>query len=458
MIETGMGQRKFMRFCVAGTLDLGKGFRSSWGCMASSFFFVPSPESRGFGAFFGRVFGFFFSLIFLGGGVMVLHKGLEPWLLWFSARHWVSVPAVIESSRLASDKDSDGDRVCWVEVKFRYEAGGRAYVGERYGLDREKSNVGVEAKREAVRGLKPGAAVRCWVNPKKPQEAVLDREMHSFGLIGLFFPIPFLAVGVTGTVGMLFGPALLRWHDRRRAAILQRLRGEGRIILREEGEGGEEALPVRVIFAREERLKALGGLTFINLFWNGIVAVFVVVAVTDATQGNGWMALGLGVFLIPFVMVGGVMLWQGAKAWRQVFRPNWVAVLEPMPGFEGGETAVSFAPLPAGNRMGSLVKELRLVAFAGRFDENGNPQKEGDLFGRFWRKKNVPSENEPRELQVIEMPADAEEGLCVTAPYDAVPEAPPPGVRGKTASTWGRWWELQAVHADGSVERFDAFG
>ena len=66
-------------------------------------------------------------------------------------------------------------------------------------------------------------------------------------------------------------------------------------------------------FTRRGRLgcAAVGGLVFINLFWNGIVSVFVMVLlglapVGERMQGGEWW--GLFFFLIPFEVIGLAML------------------------------------------------------------------------------------------------------------------------------------------------------
>ncbi|MEM0915931.1 MAG: hypothetical protein AAGK09_15150 [Planctomycetota bacterium] len=56
-------------------------------------------------------------------------------------------------------------------------------------------------------------------------------------------------------------------------------------------------------------LLSLGGVTFFMSFWNGIVSVFLLVLIApDAVEQDepltGWMRLGLGLFLVPFVGIG----------------------------------------------------------------------------------------------------------------------------------------------------------
>jgi hypothetical protein len=65
----------------------------------------------------------------------------------------------------------------------------------------------------------------------------------------------------------------------------------------------------------------LGGLLFINAFWNGIVSVFIVALFTDAVQKpTGAMWWGMLVFLIPFEVIGLVMLAALVAALAEPFR------------------------------------------------------------------------------------------------------------------------------------------
>jgi len=75
-------------------------------------------------------------------------------------------------------------------------------------------------------------------------------------------------------------------------------------------------------------LAGLGGVTFINLFWNGIVSVFLVALIAPdflESEGEGegledWGRIGLAVFLIPFVVIGLFMIF----GWVMTLLGPWI--------------------------------------------------------------------------------------------------------------------------------------
>ena len=118
---------------------------------------------------------------------------------------WVEVPAIIKQAELKGGR-GEGDSVQAVAV-YEYEFGGRKFVGERVGIYDVSDNIGTfqpDAYRELKRHLDEGRAFRCFVNPKKPSEAILYRdlrwEMLAFNTI---FAVAFGSVGLGLMTGAL---------------------------------------------------------------------------------------------------------------------------------------------------------------------------------------------------------------------------------------------------------------
>jgi hypothetical protein len=120
-----------------------------------------------------------FSLPFAAVGI-----GATYWTFRTAAQHnqmqsWVEVPAVIKRAELEGGRGKE-DSVQAV-AEYEYEFGGRKFVGERVGIYDVSDNVGSfqhDAYRELKRHLDEGRAFRCFVNPQKPAEAVLYRQMR----------------------------------------------------------------------------------------------------------------------------------------------------------------------------------------------------------------------------------------------------------------------------------------
>jgi len=102
---------------------------------------------------------------------------------------WVDAAATIEFSEVVEGDLQKEESPFHTTIRFRYSFGGRSYVAEQtenYGDYRESQT---KADRFPV-----GKLVPCYVNPKNPQEAVLQRPP-----IWIFlFPLAFCAIGAAG--------------------------------------------------------------------------------------------------------------------------------------------------------------------------------------------------------------------------------------------------------------------
>lgn len=173
------------------------------------------------------VFGLCFLLpgLFLGG---LYFRGYAK---WWDARGWEEVPCRIESAELRASRGSKSTTYK-VEAVYHYQFQGRSYRSDQVGFSTGSDNVGsyhqrihreistyvsgppedgVAESRSTVRTF------RCYVNPRHPEEAVLDRglrwEMQAFMAI---FALTFPAVGAGVVVA-----GFISWRSRRRELALQ---------------------------------------------------------------------------------------------------------------------------------------------------------------------------------------------------------------------------------------------
>jgi hypothetical protein len=163
--------------------------------------------------------------------------------------------------------------------------------------------------RAIVASLPPGARLTCHVDPAAPHSAVIQRRAPLQIWLGFGFGI-FPIVGI----GIIVGA----WQGRRAAAATAKPQPPP------ETQTGE--LPLKLA---ETRVAAFLGLGFITLFWNGIVSVFVVLAVKEF--GNGFIGWFLPVFLIPFVLIGLAMIVGFVHSISRLFTPPARAWLENAP-------------------------------------------------------------------------------------------------------------------------------
>lgn len=395
-----------------------------------------------------------FGLPFLVGGLFCLWSmTLYPALEWWQARSWVEADAVIEKAWLKVTRGSEHDSY-EVAVDFRYRYRGMAHAGSRHSFVSSSTNIGATGMTQTVERLKPGQKVSCWVNPDDPHQAVIDRSLPEQTLMGLFFSTPFLVMGVAG-VGSLALPFLRQWFATRRRTQLTALVAAGWLpdwVLRPFGDDGDaHANDVALAIAADERLPLAVGVTFLNLFWNGIVAVFVYAEVAGLLEGDGGDGL-LALFLIPFIVIGAGMIWMMVKLWRQTFLPGWVAALNPSPDLDGGDATFCWAWMDSRQRARPPQAAVRIVAQASVWDaESNSPTR---TIGR----KRRPSISDPdathkTQLELAAVTIDLTEtsgqGLKVHLP--SAREA----AKLLRNAHWGAWWQLEVTHADGTLEMPD---
>ncbi len=383
-----------------------------------------------------------FALPFLLGGLFAGYQmGFKPLVAWLDSRDWVEEPARIDLLELASDNDSDGDRTYWIRAKFRYHHDGRLWKSERFEFVESKTNVGIGGMKERIQTLRADPAPICWVNPQNPREAVLDRSMTLQSLIGLAFPVPFLVVGLGLGGWALFGESLQRRFRQKQRDLIVRLHLAG--LLHTAGSGPETGW----VFSRHQSLRQLFLSAGVAAFWNGIVAVFLIVLIIESISGD--FPLFLAVFLIPFEIIGAFLIYAVAVSWFSWRRLNLVAAVSPWPDPQGGTTKLSLAAV---NPVGTLPKppcQLQLVACANALDsESGSPCSRWSGFGLKKRRAKTRSgpENTSHELLVIDLPQPTG---CFEIELPAMPQH-----RGKPHIKWSREWLLRVGDSSGRSADF----
>ncbi len=169
------------------------------------------------------------ALIFLAVGLGVgLWLGSE--LLGCSRmRSWVETPATIIRAKLVEHPDIEGNQPTYEAIaEYKYQYGGRDYTGNRVGVHRGPDNVG-SFHRDAYRQLSShqssGRPFRCYVNPAKPADSVLFRDMR-WGVVVLraIFAMVFVGFGVFAAARAAGGrrAAMNRRTPKRRGPLASR--------------------------------------------------------------------------------------------------------------------------------------------------------------------------------------------------------------------------------------------
>jgi len=170
----------------------------------------PSSSKKGMGCFI------LFALPFAGVGVAMLVLLAWTLLEWSAVRRWEAVPARIVRAELETHL-SDDSTSYKATAEYRYEFGGKTYTGTRVALHGGSDNIGSFQKtvhKELKRHEKSGRPFRCFVNPRRPSEAILYRqlrwEMMAFYTL---FALVFGGFGFALLFGCLYGYRKLRAEE-----------------------------------------------------------------------------------------------------------------------------------------------------------------------------------------------------------------------------------------------------
>ena len=164
------------------------------------------------------LFGLPFILAGVGFGVVFYLPMITS---WWSARGWEEVSCWIEKAELKTTYSTKGGRSYHVEASYHYEFERRSYHGDQvsfFGGD----NMGgfqEQAYQQLHALADKNRPFRCFVNPSKPEQVVLFRELR-WGLLVLMsiFPTIFPLAGSAVSIG--------GWLQARKARMSQKLAAE----------------------------------------------------------------------------------------------------------------------------------------------------------------------------------------------------------------------------------------
>ncbi|MDP6524288.1 MAG: DUF3592 domain-containing protein [Kiritimatiellia bacterium] len=237
----------------------------------------------------GMVVGGIFALAGAGFSLFFIIPALKV----LDARGWNEVECVIDSSHVESHRSDDGTTYS-VEMTYHYEVDGRTYSSDRYQFMGGSSS-GRSGKAKIVKEYPEGSKRSCWVNPKSPRDAVIQRSFTPIYFV-ILFPFVFVAVGLSlfaTSLGKKLRkknvPAMPDWMPD--SALEAMGRRSGSVTLKSKG---------------SPKAKFIGMLIFC-LFWNGVVTGMIIALVKSIKSGHTewglvlfaaiFGAVGIGVFI-----------------------------------------------------------------------------------------------------------------------------------------------------------------
>lgn len=151
-----------------------------------------------------RVFVVLFSMAFLVPGVLIFFLSfVRPVALVYQAKSWEETPCRILSSGVKVIRGNKGSTY-QLRAEYTYTYQGGSFHSDRYNFVTGSSSEYKE-KDAVVERLPAGQETVCFVNPRAPQEAVIDRRF-TWEILFALFSLIFFFVGLGGvTLGIFAG-------------------------------------------------------------------------------------------------------------------------------------------------------------------------------------------------------------------------------------------------------------
>jgi hypothetical protein len=128
------------------------------------------------------------SVFVLAGSLFLYFAVAKPLFQCLAAKSWVPTPCVVLSSRVVKGK------AFHLAISYAYEFNGQQHQSSHYQFG-EWGSPSSRGKKAIVARYPRGWKAVCYVNPKDPAEAVLDRDLHWAMLWNGLFLLQFVAVG-----------------------------------------------------------------------------------------------------------------------------------------------------------------------------------------------------------------------------------------------------------------------
>jgi hypothetical protein len=265
----------------------------------------------------------FFALFFVIGAGVCYFVTVRPLLKVLEARDWIATPCTIVSSRVQSHRGDDSTTYR-VDILYRYEVNGEEHRSSRYQFMGGSSS-GRKSKAAIVRQFPPGSQRTCYVNPRNPAEAVLERGLTAdmwFGAI----PAVFLLVGAGGLFAMLRGKR--RAIRRRYGAADPETVPASQIVGTPFAAGSasvalEDPTARRVLKPAGSRLVALIVTGIFTAIWNGVLWFVFLPNIGIFRRGASgvfdWVHL---LFMLPFLAIGLVLIGVVIYLWLSLYNPR----------------------------------------------------------------------------------------------------------------------------------------
>ncbi|HEX7446494.1 MAG TPA: DUF3592 domain-containing protein [Pirellulales bacterium] len=208
------------------------------------------------------------------------------------------------------EQPAGGGTIYAPRFRLRFSLDGRNYspwasydVADLHDSDRARS-------QRLLDRFDVGQDYSCWYDPRNPERVIMARGYTWFAWLMLLVPAPFIAVGGVGLFYTIWNwgksaerRAMLAQEAARRQA-LEEPTGAPRLPHVPGPEEMTDSPGTTLAFRLPSAAPGwnLLGLLLISLIWNGVVAVFVVMAIESYRQDEpDWLTIGI---VAPFALAG----------------------------------------------------------------------------------------------------------------------------------------------------------
>jgi len=265
---------------------------------------------------------FFAVFLLVGSGFMVPFAIVVAKVI--GSRNWVPTPCVIVSSAVKKHR-GEKSYTYSIEMVFRYEFGGKEYESHTYDFSPGSSS-GYRSKARVVERYPAGKKATCYVNPRKPSQAVISRRLPAMVWFA-FIPGIFVAIGLGGFVATV--------RARRRPGV-----PVGAPSWLPKVTATAAGLGVRLRPSVSPHTK-LGLVLVAALVWNGAVSMFSLRVIGAWRAGRGsWFET---LFLVPFGLVGVGLVVGVFYQFLRLFNPRPVVTVGQQSLPLGGRTRLEWA-------------------------------------------------------------------------------------------------------------------
>jgi len=285
----------------------------------------------------------FFSVFAIIGASSFIATFVLPMRNALRAQSWTPTTCVIQTSAVAS-RGTGEDLRYFPDVLYAYSFQGQNYSSNQWATFKV-SRYNTSEVQNLINGFPVGAQRQCFVDPANPSQAVLDRAFPSEIVAGLFSLI-FVAVGVGGIVWQVktaraakgnkaIGTA--KWQPKPVLSSSQTFPSPTPT----EGSTPSGGVGEIVLKPTATRAGSCLGIAIFSIIWNGFIG-FAFWHLIFESRGAGFGRWFPILFLIPFVLVGILMLFATFTSFLTLFNSRVTLAMSAPQTMPGGSFELSW--------------------------------------------------------------------------------------------------------------------